>query len=77
MEKHNLLHEFPEYEAKIHELKTENTHFKKLFEAYDELAHEIYKINTDVEQVSDEHSHELKVKLLHLKDELFAMLEQE
>ena len=77
MEKHDLLHEFPEYEAKIHELKIENSHFKQLFEAYDELAHEIYKINTDVEPVSDQYSHELKVKLLHLKDEIFAMLEEE
>ena len=77
MEKHDLLHEFPEYEAKIHELKIENSHFKQLFEAYDKLAHEIYKINTDVEPVSDEYSHELKVKLLHLKDEIFAMLEEE
>lgn len=76
MEKHDLLHEFPEYQEKIHELKMENNHFKKLFEDYDELAHEIYRINTDVEPVSDEYSHSLKVKMLHLKDEIFSILVQ-
>ncbi|HQA75442.1 YdcH family protein [Flavobacterium sp.] len=74
MEKHDLLHEFPEYQEKIHELKMENNHFKKLFDDYDELAHEIYRINTDVEPVSDEYSHTLKTKMLHLKDEIFSIL---
>lgn len=34
MEKHDLLHEFPEYQEKIHELIKENNHFKKLFDDY-------------------------------------------
>lgn len=74
MEKHDLLHEFPEYQIKIHELKTNSNHFKKLFEDYDELAHEIYRINTEVEPVSDQYSHVLKAKMLHLKDEIFSIL---
>ena len=77
MEKHDLLHEFPEHNERIHKLKMENNHFKKLFEEYDGLSHEIYRINTDVEPVSDEYSHDLKVKLLHLKDDIYAMLEEE
>ena len=40
--KHPLTEEFPEFAEKIHQLKTENEHFKKLFDEYDEVDHEIY-----------------------------------
>jgi uncharacterized protein YdcH (DUF465 family) len=36
MERHDLLHEFPEYHDKIHQLK-DDSHFKKLFDEYNEL----------------------------------------
>jgi hypothetical protein len=77
MERHDLLQEFPEYQDKIHRLKVEDEHFKELYDQYDELAHEIQKINTDVEVVTDEHAHELKAKLLFMKDELFSIITQE
>ncbi|MBA4135475.1 MAG: GTP-binding protein, partial [Flavobacterium sp.] len=32
MEKHDLLHEFPQYQEKIHELKVSDAHFRKLFD---------------------------------------------
>ena len=32
MQKHDLLHEFPEMKDKIHELKTKDTHLRKEFE---------------------------------------------
>ena len=31
--KHDLIHEFPEFKDKIHQLKTSNAHFAKLFDA--------------------------------------------
>jgi len=37
-----------------HGLKEKNSHFKKLFDEYDELDHEIYRIETDSEPASDE-----------------------
>lgn len=74
MEKHNLIDEFPEFREKIHHLKMENNHFKKLFDQYDEVHDEIYRINQGVENTSDAYAHQLKAKLLHLKDELFMML---
>ena len=74
MERHDLLHEFPEHQEKIHQLKMENNHFKKLFDDYHELEHEIHRINNDVEVVADEHAHELKAKQLHLKDEIYNYL---
>ena len=74
MDKHDLLHEFPEHQEKIHQLKLENPHFKKLFEEYDEVEHEIRKINSGVEISSDAVSHSKKAKLLHIKDEIFSIL---
>ena len=41
--KHQLTLDFPEFEAKIHDLKVNDNHFKNLFDKYDELDHEIYK----------------------------------
>lgn len=32
-EKHDLVHELPEYKDRIHELKTSNRHFANLFVA--------------------------------------------
>lgn len=77
MERHDLLHEFPEYHDKIHQLKTDDSHFKKLFDEYNELEHQVHRINTDVEVVTDEYAHEVKAKLLFVKDELYSMLTKE
>jgi uncharacterized protein YdcH (DUF465 family) len=74
MERHNLINEFPEFREKIHQLKVENTHFRKIFDEYHELEHRIHNINTGEEIVIDEYAHELKAKLLHLKDEIYSHL---
>ena len=74
MERHNLTLEFPEYADRIHELKTTDSHFRKLFDAYDQLEHQIHRINTDEEVVTEEHAHALKAKLLHLKDDIYNRL---
>ena len=76
MEKHDLIHEFPEYEDKIHHLKISNPKFRELFDEYDSLEHRIHRIKTDIEIVTDEGLKELKAHLLHLKDEIFSMLKQ-
>lgn len=74
MERHNLLHEFPELQDKIHDLKVNDAHFRKLFDEYHELEHRIHNINSGAEIVIDEFAHELKTKLLHLKDEMYQLL---
>jgi uncharacterized protein YdcH (DUF465 family) len=76
MERHNLLNEFPDFKEKIHELKVSNEHFRKLFDEYHEVEHEIHRIHNLNEIVSDEYAHKLKAKLLYLKDELFSLLNQ-
>jgi uncharacterized protein YdcH (DUF465 family) len=74
MEKHSLLNEFPEYHDKIHELKISNSHFKKLFDKYDELEHQIHRIHQGIEIITDEAFKEIKIKMLHLKDEIFTLI---
>ena len=76
-EKHDLIHEFPEYKDKIHELKTSNTHFATLFDEYHEVEHEVRRIEENIETTSDEYLEEQKKKRLYLKDQLFAMLKGE
>ena len=74
MERHNLIHEFPEYQDKIHQLKVEDEHFRSLFDEYHELEHEINRINSGIEIVTDEYLHQIKAKFLFIKDELFSIL---
>jgi hypothetical protein len=74
MEKHDLHSEFPELEQKIHELKISNNHFKKLFETYHTVNNEIHRIETGVENTSDELLNRLRIERLTLKDQLFALL---
>lgn len=73
-EQHDLSHEFPEHRERIHTLKTEDAHFRRLFDEYHEVDRQAHRAGTDVEPVSDEHAEELKKRRLQLKDELLAML---
>ena len=74
MERHDLVHEFPEFKEKIHQLKTEDDHFRELFEQYHKVEHEVHRINNGEIAVIDEYAHEQKAKLLFMKDELVSIL---
>lgn len=74
MEKHDLIHELPEFKDKIHELKTSDNHFRRLFDEYHKVDHEIHHFESGAENTSDEVLEELKKRRLHLKDELVAIL---
>ena len=74
MEKHDLHHEFPEFDSKISELKVADAHFKKLTDEYDEVNHSVYRIETGVETPVDDVLTELRKKRLMLKDELYGLL---
>ena len=73
-EKHDLIHELPEYRDEIHNLKTSNNHFARLFEEYHEVDHEVHRIETGVENTSDDYLEEKKKQRLHLKDELLKII---
>ncbi|RAR70130.1 YdcH family protein [Flavobacterium aciduliphilum] len=74
MERHDLIHEFPEHQEKIAQLKASDAHFNELFEEYHKVEEEVNRINTGEAVVIDEFAHTLKAKLLHLKDEIYSHL---
>ena len=74
IEKHDLIHELPEHREAIRELKMNNQHFARLFNEYHEVEHEVHRIETGTEITSAEYLDERKKQRLHLKDELFSMI---
>lgn len=76
-EKHDLIHELPEYKERIHELKMSDRHFARLFEEYHELDHEVRRFEGGAEVCSDEHLESRKKVRLALKDQLFEILKSE
>lgn len=74
LEKHDLIHEFPESKDTIHTLKTSDQHFAKLFDEYHDLTREVHRIETEVETTSDEYLETQKKKRLNLKDQLYAII---
>ncbi len=73
-EKHDLIHELPEYRETIHNLKISDNHFSRLFDEYHEIDHEVHRIETGMETTSDEYLESKKKQRLHLKDELLQMI---
>ncbi|MBE0494710.1 MAG: DUF465 domain-containing protein [Thiomicrospira sp.] len=71
---HDLAHEFPEFKERIHELKMNDAHFKKLFEEYDQVTTKIEALEKQESPVADETMEDLKKQRLALKDDLYAML---
>lgn len=74
MQKHDLLHEFPELKDKIHALKISDSHFRKLFDKYHEVDHDIHRYETGAAATTDEHLNALRTERVHLKDSLYALL---
>jgi uncharacterized protein YdcH (DUF465 family) len=77
LEKHDLVHEFPEYKEKIHDLKMNNRHFAKLFDEYHEVEHEVHRIEVGAENSSDSYLEERKKVRLNLKDQLLLMMKKD
>ena len=74
IEKHSLVLDNPELKDRIHELKMNDAHFSRKFDEYNELDKEVIRIEEGVENSSDDYLEGLKMKRVHLKDELIAML---
>ena len=74
--KHDLHHEFPEFNDEIHYLKMNDNHFSRLFTEYHEVDHEVHRIEQGVENTSDEYVEQRKKQRLKLKDQLCVMLKK-
>lgn len=73
-EHHGLLHEFPDYRERIHELKMSDAHFQHLMEQYDEVNKEVERLEQQGGPVTDETLEDLKKQRLQLKDDLYHRL---
>ena len=76
IENHNLHNEFPEMGDQIRALKMKDRHFARLFDEYHDVDREARRIEEEVEPASDERLEGLKMRRLHLKDDLYAMLKE-
>lgn len=74
VEHHDLHHEFPEYNDRIHRLKVDNHHFRKLFDEYHELTKDIEALENETVAGSTEREEQMKMRRVALKDELYQML---
>ena len=72
---HELAEEFPEHTEKMHEMKSSNAHFAKLFEEYHDINRAIHRAETNVEPTDDFHMEDMRKQRLRLKDEIFGMLQ--
>ena len=71
---HDLAHEFPEHKQRLHELKLASPEFKQLYDEYQALDKEIYRIEENIKTPSDDYAEELKKNRVRLKDRLYGIL---
>jgi len=71
---HELHEEFPDKTDRIHQLKADDAHFRRLMEAYHETNLAVHRAETDIEPTDDFHMTELRKRRLALKDEIARML---
>ena len=74
IEKHDLIHEFPEHKERIHTLKLENNYFLRLFDEYHDVANQVRNIENEVEAASDVYLEDMKKQRLLLKDKLYTLI---
>lgn len=73
-EPHDLLHEFPELEGKIEEMRESNPDFAHLMKDYDDLDARVRQLEELGIPVADETIEDLKKERLALKDRLYTLL---
>ena len=73
---HDLAHEFPEFKDKIHTLKTSNNHFRTLFDRFHEVNKKVMRSEHREELLSELEEEKLRKERLHLKDQLFQLLQK-
>lgn len=71
---HDVLHEFPELEGKIDEMRASNEAFATLMDDYDTLDAKVRKLEELGTPVADETIEDLKKERLLLKDRLYDLL---
>jgi len=71
---HPLAEEFAEYKKTFHELKLNNSHFRRLANEYEGLDKSIFRAEQGIEIVNDDYLETIKKERVHLKDQIYTML---
>ena len=71
---HELAEEFPDKVDRIHTLKVEDAHFRKMFDEYHEVNRAVHRAETNVEPLDSLAEQTLRRRRMHLKDELARMI---
>ena len=71
---HPLTEEFPEHKERIHTLKMNNAHFRRLAHEFEGIDKSIVRVEQGIETANDDYLSEIKKERLHLKDLIFQML---
>lgn len=71
---HDIGQEFPEYREQIHNLKTNDRHFARIWDEYHEVDRQLLRIEQELETPSDLIVEDYKKKRLMLKDEILSYL---
>lgn len=74
---HDLAETFPDAAARIHDLKTHDSHFAKLADEYHALNRDIHRGETNIEPMDDARLEDLKKRRLLLLDEIARRLAQD
>lgn len=77
LEKHSLLKEFPDHHHTIRHLKMNDAHFARLFDDYHKVDHEIYQIESNGTDTSDNYLEQQKLARVKLKDSLWLQIQKE
>lgn len=72
---HELAEEFPDHLDAMHRLKTENTHFARIFDQYHQVNRAIHRAETNVEPTEGLNEQSMRKKRMVLKDEVWEMLQ--
>ncbi len=67
---------FPEYRDLITQLKHSDMHFTRLFDRHNEIDQKIKNLEAHIEVGSHDEIETLKKEKLHLKDEIYAILQK-
>ncbi|MCW1954705.1 DUF465 domain-containing protein [uncultured Lentibacter sp.] len=71
---HELHEEFPEFAAKMTEMKAANAHFAKLAQEYHDVNRAVHRAETNVEPTDQFNEEGLRKTRAALKDEIYKML---
>jgi uncharacterized protein YdcH (DUF465 family) len=71
---HELAEEFPQHVERMHQLKTEDAHFAKLFDEYHEVNRAVHRAESRVEVIDESAEETLRRRRMAIKDQIFGYL---